>query len=392
MLKAVIFDMDGVIVDTEPQHLRALVKAGALYGANYSYDYCIQFIGRHITDTLNIIMTDFPQITNAKEFGDKYNELKIQVRDDEGLIPIEGTINLIRSLPSHGIKVAIASSSEPHEIHHVIEALGLSDYIDEAVSGSYVKRSKPEPDIFLLAAKQLGVTPDECIIIEDSMNGTIAATKAGIPCIGFQNKNSGNQDLSRACCVYEDMMALDYPAVLEEYNRVHRLPVEILTTDRLILRELSTADIPKLHSMYEDESLTKYIPSLLTLEEELQKHEAYIDHVYNFYRFGLWGVFLKESNELIGRAGLQCIDIEDASEVELGYLIDTDHQGNGYAKESIEAILAYAKEYLALPSVVAIIHPDNLRSIHLAKLAGFTLEKEIQTDSSPLSLYRRILA
>ena len=165
MLKAIIFDMDGVIVDTEPQHLRAMIEAAATFDAALTYDYCTKFIGCNLHDTLAMLTVDYPQIEPTM-FTKLFDEKKIEIKQNEGLIPIAGTIALIRSLPSHNIKAAIASSSAPHEIKLVVDNLGLSDYIDVIVSGSMVKHSKPEPDIFLLAAEQLGVTTQECIIIE----------------------------------------------------------------------------------------------------------------------------------------------------------------------------------------------------------------------------------
>ncbi|MDO5520279.1 MAG: GNAT family N-acetyltransferase [bacterium] len=391
MLKAVIFDMDGVIVDTEPQHLRALIKAGETFHAQLSYKYCEQFIGRHMDDLLRTVTKDYPQITNGQAFADLYNEYKITIRDEEGLIPIEGTINLIRSLHDYGVKVAIASSSEPYEINHVVKALSLESYVDALISGSMVAHSKPSPDIFLLAATTLDVSPEECIIIEDSMNGSIAASRANITCIGYQNKNSGNQDLSKTCCIYEDMMSLDYTAVLEEYNRTHGLPVDILSTDRLQIKELAVSDIKDLYQIYKQPGVTNYIPSLLSLEEEEEKHAAYIKHVYNFYRFGLWGVYLKDSLTLIGRAGLQCIDIEDTTEIEIGYLIAPEYQHQGFASECIKAIIRYAKEFLELPSLVAVIHPENKASITLAHKFGFKFEATHNKNGINYSIYRLFL-
>ncbi|MDO5292403.1 MAG: GNAT family N-acetyltransferase [bacterium] len=392
MLKAVIFDMDGVIVDTEPQHTRALIRAGEAFHATLSTEYCEQFIGKHMDDLVLTLQRDYPQITDGQAFADKYNEYKIIIHEEEGLIPIEGTLNLMRSLHGHGIKVAIASSSEPYEINNVVKTFSLESYVDEAVSGSMVAHSKPAPDIFLLAAERLGVKPEECIIIEDSMNGSIAASRANITCIGYQNKSSGKQDLSRTCCIYEDMMSLDYEAVLEEYNRAHGLPVDILTTKRLQIKELAVSDIKELYKIYQQPGVTDFLPPLLSLEEEEEKHAAYIKHSYNFYRFGLWGIFLKDSNTLIGRAGLQCIDIHETPEIELGYLISPQYQRQGYASECIGAIIQYAKEYLELPSLVAVIHPENLASITLAEKYGFQLESTITKNTGKYSIYRLFLS
>ena len=387
MLKAIIFDMDGVIVDTEPQHLRAMIEAAATFDAALTYDYCTKFIGCNLHDTLAMLTVDYPQIEPTM-FTKLFDEKKIEIKQNEGLIPIAGTIALIRSLPSHNIKAAIASSSAPHEIKLVVDNLGLSDYIDVIVSGSMVKHSKPEPDIFLLAAEQLGVSTQECIIIEDSMNGSIAAMCANIPCIGFQNKNSGNQDLSRTCCIYEDMAALDFAGVLEEYNRYHGYPVTILETERLIIREFSIHDVEALYDIYQQEGITDYIPPLGTLSEEKAKMASYIERHYNFYRFGLWGIFDKKTDQLIGCSGIQCVDLGDKTEIELAYLTSLPCQQKGYALEYTTAILSYVKEHYDFDSLVALIHPENKASLQLIQTLGFTYETMVPHKGMNCLLYR----
>ena len=94
--------------------------------------------------------------------------------------------------------IAIASSSPRLFIEAVVEKIGIQQYFTIIVSGEEVERSKPEPDIFLKAARLLNVNPFECLVVEDSKSGTIAAKKAGMKCIGYLNLNSGEQDLSQA--------------------------------------------------------------------------------------------------------------------------------------------------------------------------------------------------
>lgn len=379
MLKAVIFDMDGVIVDTEPGHLKALIKAGNHFGLHLTIDYCSQFIGRSMPYLLSKIATDFHIDSDIASFKHSFETLfeqyKLEIRN-EGLLPIEGTIRLIKSLHVYNIKVAIASSSTIKEIEDVIHSLQLESYIDCYVSGTMVPESKPCPDIFLLACKELNVLPEESIILEDSENGTIAAKRAGITCIGFQNKNSGNQNLREAAIIVEDTAYLDYEVLLEEFNRAHQIPVVITTTERLTIKELSIEDLPALYEIYQNPINTAFIPKMSSLEEEAEKLNAYIKNMYHFYRFGLWGIFENDSKKLIGRCGLEIMELEGESEIELGYLIDEPYQHKGYAYEAMTAILSLAKEYYELPYVVAVIPRGNTASIRLAKKLGLHYEKD----------------
>lgn len=116
------------------------------------------------------------------------------------------------------MKTAIASSSELIEIENTVHRLSINDDLDSLISGSMVKESKPNPDIFLLAAQSLKVQPSECIVIEDSMNGTIAAHRAGMACLGFQNSSSGQQDLSLAQHIVTSMHQVTISYLLKNFS------------------------------------------------------------------------------------------------------------------------------------------------------------------------------
>ena len=117
---------------------------------------------------------------------------------DEKLEPIPGIIELLDEIKRARVKIGLASSSVRSFIALVLNNLEINHYFDAVVSGEDVKRSKPQPDIFLKAAEKLQVSPDACLVIEDSQHGVKAAIQAGMTCIGFNNPNSGSQDLSRS--------------------------------------------------------------------------------------------------------------------------------------------------------------------------------------------------
>lgn len=123
--------------------------------------------------------------------------------------PIAGIRELLSALKENKIPIAVASSSPKKIINVILNKFQLEDYFKFIVSGEEVSHGKPAPDIFLETAKRLTIAPADCVVIEDSKNGSIAAKKAGMKCIGFQNLNSGNQDLTSADLIVDAIAQID---------------------------------------------------------------------------------------------------------------------------------------------------------------------------------------
>ena len=371
MLKAVIFDMDGVIIDSEPMHTQAAILALEKYGVTIALEYILDFVGSTTYYMCQKMIEDFHIDATPEELLAANNEAKESLLRESGFIVIPFITNLMRSLHQHGMKLIIASSSSAREIEEVLQTLHIEDYFDGYVSGTMVKSSKPAPDIFLEAARRLGIAPKECLVIEDSEHGVSAANAAGITCVGFINPNSGKQDLSKAAYLVEGFEEVDYDFLLRVYQYAHMEPVTILTTDRCIIRELSVDDIDSLYPLYQHPQIKRYLDNVAdSIEEEREKHLAYIKNVYHFYGFGLWGVFLKESGRLIGQCGIE-LKISDGEEgYELGYLLDPDYQRYGYAREFVTAIINYCFMHLDIPRIIATIDSHNLASLKLAEMVG----------------------
>jgi HAD superfamily hydrolase (TIGR01509 family) len=319
---------------------------------------------------------------------DYYDDAKYKLIEEEGYDAIPYTKELIIDLYRNGIKMAIASSSTETEIKEVTSYLDITQYFDKLVSGATVSHPKPAPDVFIKAMNELGVKSDECIIIEDSFNGVCASNAAGIPVIGFVNEHSGKQDLSKACIQIEGFDEINYRFIQDTYLRANDLPITIATTERLIIKELSLEDIPFLYQIYQNPNITKFIDHVdSNIDIEIEKHKAYIENVYHFYGYGLWGVYLKQNGRLIGRCGIQNSTINNKEEIELGYLIDANYQGNGYAYEAIKAILSYAFTELSIKRITAIIDPDNTKSLQLAERVGFEKAGEVIKNNHRCYLY-----
>jgi HAD superfamily hydrolase (TIGR01509 family) len=197
-MKAVIFDMDGVIIDSEPLHAIAdnmiLEKSGIIVPVGYFE----RFAGWTNQSMWEEIKKEYHLPLSLEKIAGLQLPLKIDLLLKGDYSPIPGIIELMDELRELGLPMAIASSSPVEFIEAVIVKLGLREYVKYWLSGEQVLRSKPEPDIFLKVAEVLNVDPAECLVIEDSASGITAAKRAGMKCIGYRNLNSGNQDLSGA--------------------------------------------------------------------------------------------------------------------------------------------------------------------------------------------------
>lgn len=224
MFRAVLFDMDGVIIDSEPLHMKAFQVAMSNYGLELSDEYCYQFIGRTDRYMVEVLIKEW----NLSDSVEKVLQLKSNILENlekvEGYPPVPYVKQLIKNLYENKIKLAIASSSPMSAIQYTAKTQGLTSYFAEYVSGTEIEHSKPAPDIFLKSAKMLDVDPVECLVIEDSEHGVAAAKAAGMTCVGFFNPNSGNQNLSKADIIVEGFEEIDYNYLLQVYQRSHHLP------------------------------------------------------------------------------------------------------------------------------------------------------------------------
>jgi HAD superfamily hydrolase (TIGR01509 family) len=195
---AVIFDMDGVIIDSEPFHWEVNKRIFNELGVTVSEAEYQQYIGTSNTDMWTSIKHRHCLAQTVTQLVAMQVDGNIQHMKTEPLPEIQGVVELIRMLHSNGVPLALASSSPHRIIEMVLSAFDIRGYFDAVVSGEDFKQGKPAPDIFLKASELLGVSPQSCVVIEDSTNGVLASEKAGMHSVGFINKNSGMQNLDKA--------------------------------------------------------------------------------------------------------------------------------------------------------------------------------------------------
>lgn len=211
MLKAVLFDMDGVIVDTEPLHHKAYHGMFKEVNIDVSDTLYNSFTGKTTLEVCETLCSHFKLLKHPTEL------IKIKRRifkklffNDPDLKLIDGVEDLIKDYYNNGITLVLASSASMLTINNVFERFNLNQYFVAKLSGADLAASKPHPEIFINAAKASGFSPNECIVIEDSTNGIKAANAAHIFCVGFKSPHSKNQDYSTADIVIKSFSEINY--------------------------------------------------------------------------------------------------------------------------------------------------------------------------------------
>ncbi|MBL7873478.1 MAG: beta-phosphoglucomutase [Cyclobacteriaceae bacterium] len=191
MIKAVIFDLDGVIIDTAHYHYIAWKRLASEFGITLTPAHNELLKGVSRMHSLDIILSlgniELP-LEQREQLAEKKNSWFIEyiesIRPEE-IFP--GVVELIMNLRAKNIRVGLASSSK--NAPRVIELLGIATQFDTLIDGTMITRSKPDPEIFLLAAHKLGVGPSDCLVFEDAEAGVEAALAAGMKCVGVGSKD-----------------------------------------------------------------------------------------------------------------------------------------------------------------------------------------------------------
>lgn len=210
MLGAVIFDMDGVIIDSEPIHFEAYKETLKEFGVEADTSGFSCYVGVSNIEMWEDLKRKYNLKISTKKAIERQMEITFKVFNEMTDDAIPGIRELLNELKAKGVLIALASSSPVAFIEEVLKKLEIRKYFDVVQSGEEVEMGKPAPDIFLKAAKLLEVTPEECVVIEDAEHGANAAKAAGMKCIGYINPNSGQQDLSCATCTVDNMKEITY--------------------------------------------------------------------------------------------------------------------------------------------------------------------------------------
>ncbi|CAM5431118.1 hydrolase [Streptomyces spiroverticillatus] len=184
-VELVVFDCDGVLVDSERIAVRLHVSIGAELGWPLTEEQVMEeFVGRSSL-SIGERIADRLGTETAAVWGDRFDLLHREAVDSE-LVPVDGILEALDALRTRGLPMCVASSGSHEKMRHTLGRTGIHPYFtDRVFSATEVARGKPAPDLFLHAARQLGVAPEACVVVEDSRYGVQAARAAGMRALGY---------------------------------------------------------------------------------------------------------------------------------------------------------------------------------------------------------------
>ncbi|MBP9191395.1 MAG: HAD family phosphatase [Ignavibacteria bacterium] len=197
--KAVIFDMDGVLIDSEPAYLEMNLKMFEQFGIEMDEENYKALVGIPSVPMWKFLKEKYELKNEVSEFINLEKKRMLEILDSDIITkPVTGIKELMDDLKSFNFKLSVASSSAKDNINFVLEKLKIKDNFEFIISGEDVVNGKPFPDIFLKVSDFFNISPEKCFVIEDSVNGIKAANSAGMNSIGFINDGTNTQDLSKA--------------------------------------------------------------------------------------------------------------------------------------------------------------------------------------------------
>ncbi|NPV00607.1 MAG: HAD family phosphatase [Brevinematales bacterium] len=203
MIRGVIFDMDGLMIDSERLYFDVQREIAAEYGKTVRDSTLWKMMGRKSDAASEIFIDEVGLPITAMEFQTRvYDMMDARIRVD--LQPMPGLFNILKEL-HHKYKMAIATGSIGTFMRHVVDALDIRGYFDILQPSDDIANGKPDPEIYLTVCAKMGLTPAECVVLEDSSNGARAGKNAGCFTIAVPNDHTRGQDFSFADAVVSDL-------------------------------------------------------------------------------------------------------------------------------------------------------------------------------------------
>jgi HAD superfamily hydrolase (TIGR01509 family) len=194
---AIIFDMDGVLVDSEPLGLEAMRRVMGRQGVTYTEEDNNEFLGCTTLEECRILKARYRLETDERDLTREYVDILVGLIRDRPR-PMPGVPAVLAELQAAGYRMALASSAAPVVIAENVRGLDLTRFFEAVVSGTEVARGKPAPDVFVETASRLRLPAEGCLVVEDSRNGLLAAKAAGMACAVIPCASTRHQDFREA--------------------------------------------------------------------------------------------------------------------------------------------------------------------------------------------------
>lgn len=369
---AVVFDMDGVIFDSERATMNCWIELAEKYDIKNIEKPYLACTGTTDKRTREIMIEaygdDFPYDEYAKEASKMYHE-----RYDGGRLPVKiGVYEILEFLKLKNKKIALASSTKRQKVINQLRDAGILDYFDEIVTGDMVEKSKPDPEIFLLACDRLNVSYNRAYAIEDSYNGVRAAYRGGLIPIMVPDLLPADDEMIRISkTVKDDLIGV----VRYLRDGLNPCSTEEIATDRLLLRRFAYEDAKSMLSNWAGDDCIQHMygePSYKTIDAVRNLLHKYIEGYNDDYYFR-WAVIEKESGECIGQIAYFLVDGNNHFG-EIEYCIGTAFQGRGYASEATRAVIDYGFDKIGFHKVQICVRPSNITSRRVIEKCGFIYE------------------
>jgi beta-phosphoglucomutase len=217
MTFAILFDMDGVIVDSNPYHKLAFQAFLKQYNISLTDDELkVHVYGRTNQEGMPYI---FKRELSPEELTERANEKEALFREiyKTDIQPVKGLIPFLQMLKAHGVKAAVGTSAPTANLDFIVDALDIRPYFDALIDSTGLSRGKPDPEIYLKAAGLLGIPPARCIVIEDSLAGVQAGVNAGMKVIGITTTHTA-EELSNTHLIIRDFEGLTFEKLSKLVN------------------------------------------------------------------------------------------------------------------------------------------------------------------------------
>lgn len=223
-LQAVLFDLDGLLVDTEPLWIRSAGEILARRGHRWDLALRQRVMGRHPLEVARFMVEHYRLDDDPAALMEERLELQRELYASEGIEPMPGALALVRALVSAEIPRAVASGSPTALVETCLDALGLRASFGCALGSDRVGQGKPAPDVFFAAASALGVEPRGCVVLEDADNGVAAALAADMICVKVAQDGRG---AAGAQLALESLEALDVATLRGLFGKRQRASSKI---------------------------------------------------------------------------------------------------------------------------------------------------------------------